>query len=771
MCESCDHLKRIGCKVMGTLASVEIEIMLILRLPCCLSSSNVQCLESVSEIVAGTDTKYEPFEDLVETETPKSPRIIAQLTYLVEESEGSSMSGVRSTSSVSTVPLSPDHPLTYTTPAFVPILRRTACMVMRVLLAMLPGLSVGRAEVEAMSDSVFRKRVKSSYDSSPSPTLPVRKRYREKEGPTAEDDDPAARDKCWDQKSSRSYCCLVSAAEGLQLLKSFYCQMDKDVCFGFIQYNKALTSQERSIKKGINKWYQSHLEALVKKNYLFVQDLFKKMEAQPEITQNISLLKLLMFKTRDYDLWSMRMEQYLIHTDYALWEVIINGDSPVPEPPAVGTVVPPKTKAQKLARKNELKAKSTLLLAIPDEHLLTFHAIKDAKSFWEAIKIRFGGNKELKKMHKIILKQQYKNFVASRSEGLDKTYDRFQKLISQLELNETLSMDDLYNNLKVYEAEIKGQSSLGSNSHNVAIVSSENTSNINETVNVAHDIPTVGSEKQPSASSYADDIGTDDLEEMDLKWKVAMIKIRVKKFIKKLGRKLNFNGKEPVGFDNTKVECYNCHRRRHFARECHAPRNKGNMSADNKRRVIPVETPASALVVQDGLGGYDWSCQAEEGPTDFSLMAHSSDSANSSNSEQKEILNRANLEILGYQYGLESLKDRIHVHQKNETIFEESIAFLKYNVQVRDISIKDLRNELEETMKEKDDLKEKLTNFKESSKNLTKLINSQMSANDKTGLGYDNQLSENEIPKCKIFETASDSSVSEIDEDNNQAKD
>nr|GEY42703.1 hypothetical protein [Tanacetum cinerariifolium] len=96
------------------------------------------------------------------------------------------------------------------------------------------------------------------------------------------------------------------------------------------------------------------LEALVKKNYLSIQDLFKKMEAQPEITQNISSLKIPMLKTRDYDFWSMRMEQYLTH---AIWEVIINGDSPVPEPQVVGTVVPPKTEAHKLERKNKLKAK------------------------------------------------------------------------------------------------------------------------------------------------------------------------------------------------------------------------------------------------------------------------------------------------------------------------------------------------------------------------------------------------------------------------------
>nr|GEX13387.1 ribonuclease H-like domain-containing protein [Tanacetum cinerariifolium] len=256
---------------------------------------------------------------------------------------------------------------------------------------------------------------------------------------------------------------------------------------------------------------------------------------------------------------------------------------------------------------------------------------------------------------------------------------------------------------------------------------------------------------------------------MNLKWKVAMITMRVKKFMKRTGRNLNFNGKEPVGFDKTKVECYKCHIRGNFAKECRAARNQGNKNADTERKVIPVETPTSSLVVQDGLGGYDWSYQAEEGPTDFALMAHSLDSATSLNSE--EILNRANMEILGYEYGLESLEERIRVHQKNETVFEESIAFLKYHVQVRDISIKDLKNQLEETMKEKDDLKEKLTKFEESPKNLTKLINSQISANDKIGLGYDSQLSENEMPKCEIFETASDSSVSKIDEDNNQAKD
>ncbi|GKC58101.1 ribonuclease H-like domain-containing protein [Tanacetum coccineum] len=181
---------------------------------------------------------------------------------------------------------------------------------------------------------------------------------------------------------------------------------------------------------------------------------------------------------------------------------------------------------------------------------------------------------------------------------------------------DTLSMDDLYNNLKVYESEIKGKSSSSSNSQNVAFVSSDNSSSTNETVNTAHSVSAASSKDQASTASYANDvmfsffvnqsnapqldyedleqINADDLEEMDLKWQVAMLTIRVKRFIKKTGRKMDLNDKEIVGFDRTKVECYNCYRRGYFARECMAPRNQRNRNRYAPRR-----------------GGYDWSFQAE----------------------------------------------------------------------------------------------------------------------------------------------------------------
>ncbi|GJX19679.1 hypothetical protein Tco_0222356 [Tanacetum coccineum] len=147
--------------------------------------------------LVGTDTESEPFEDLG-TESPESPHTVVSPVGHVEESESFKTSGAGSTSSDSTTPLSPDHPLTHDTPVSVLSLLRTARMAVRVQPAMSPSCSARIAEVAAMSDVAFRKRFRSPYESlpSPSPTLPVRKRSEgvEDEGPAAGDEDPGIRD-------------------------------------------------------------------------------------------------------------------------------------------------------------------------------------------------------------------------------------------------------------------------------------------------------------------------------------------------------------------------------------------------------------------------------------------------------------------------------------------------------------------------------------------------------------------------------------------------
>nr|GEW99757.1 hypothetical protein [Tanacetum cinerariifolium] len=206
-----------------------------------------------------------------------------------------------------------------------------------------------------------------------------------------------------------------------------------------------------------------------------------------------------------------------------------------------------------------------MLMDIPDEHLARFYRIKDAKTLWAAIKTRFGGNAESKGCRKIALPSAWSNIslIMRNKPGID-----------------NLDIDDLYNNLKVYKGDIKGYSESSLNSQNVAFVSTESTSSTNE-LNAAYSVSTAtGHSSQAQDDEDLEQIDQDDLEETDLKWQVAMLSMRVKRFYKKTGRKLEFNGKEPIGFDKTKVECFNCHRRGHFARDSRTARNSGNMGRD-----------------------------------------------------------------------------------------------------------------------------------------------------------------------------------------------
>ncbi|GJR74673.1 putative reverse transcriptase domain-containing protein [Tanacetum coccineum] len=128
-------------------------------------------------------------------------------------------------------------------------------------------------------------------------------------------------------------------------------------------------------------------------------------------------MKIPIIRKGEYDIWSMRMRQYICHTDHNLWDVIVNGDLEEEPAPTRETSAPPapKTAKQLVAKRNQERVKSILLLAIPDEYLLKFHNVADAKSLWEAIKSRFGGNEESKKMQKNVLKHQFENFSTAES--------------------------------------------------------------------------------------------------------------------------------------------------------------------------------------------------------------------------------------------------------------------------------------------------------------------------------------------------------------------
>ncbi|GKD54657.1 hypothetical protein Tco_1288044, partial [Tanacetum coccineum] len=137
----------------------------------------------------------------------------------------------------------------------------------------------------------------------------------------------------------------------------------------------------------------------------------------------VSTIKLPILKNGEYDIWAMKMEHYLAHTDYPIWEVLQNGNGPVSiitDTQGQIKVLPPRTVEEILASERERKARTTLLMALPEDHLAKFHTMTDVKEMWESIRSRFRGNDELKKMQKYILKQQFEGFSVSNSEGLHK---------------------------------------------------------------------------------------------------------------------------------------------------------------------------------------------------------------------------------------------------------------------------------------------------------------------------------------------------------------
>ncbi|GJY56543.1 hypothetical protein Tco_0455658 [Tanacetum coccineum] len=236
------------------------------------------------------------------------------------------------------------------------------------------------------------------------------------------------------------------------------------------------------------------------------------------------------------------------------------------------TLIPgPVTTEEKVQKKNNMKAKSMLLMALPNEHLMTFNQYKDAKTLFADIQTRSGGNEATKKTQKTLLKQMYKNFSTPSIESLDAIFNRLQKII--------------------VEQEVKGTASSSSNSQNMAFVSSPSSTN---EVNTAYGVSTANTQVSPASTQVSTTNLSDDIVSI-------------------------------AEHEDMKVFPKNW--------ECRGPRNQDsrNWNQDSSRRTVNVEeTSSKAMLAIDGAG-FDWSYMADdEVPTNMALIAFSNSEFNKS---------------------------------------------------------------------------------------------------------------------------------------------
>ncbi|GKB92985.1 putative ribonuclease H-like domain-containing protein [Tanacetum coccineum] len=286
-----------------------------------------------------------------------------------------------------------------------------------------------------------------------------------------------------------------------------------------------------------------------------------------------------------------------------------------------------------------------------------------------------------------------------------------------------MSFDDLYNNFKIVKQEVKRSVTSISNSslQNMAFVSSPNNTNDVNTANVqistaSTPISTASTSdnsanlsdatvyaflaNQPNGSQLVhedlEQIHKDDLEEMDLKWQLALLSMRARKYYQRTSKKITINGSDTAGYDKSKVECFNFHKIGHFARECRGPRNQDSRprNQESSRKTMNVEdTSTKAMIAIDGAG-FDWSFMAdEEVPTNMALMAFS-----------YLEFNKSEFDLANYKRGLAFVEEQLVFYKKNE--------------------------------KDKESNQIKIDNFENASKSLDKLIGSQISDNNRKGVGF-----------------------------------
>ncbi|GJT80031.1 putative ribonuclease H-like domain-containing protein [Tanacetum coccineum] len=568
-------------------------------------------------------------------------------------------------------------------------------------------------------------------------------------------------------------------------------------------------------------------------------------------------------KKDEYETWAMKMEYWIMNSDHNLWNIVLNGNSRKKtgrDPKGNIMILPPVSVEEHIAVQRETKARTILLQSLPEDHMADFHHLDDARDIWLAVKARFGGNDESKKMRKSMLKQEFSEFRVSESEGLHKGYDRFQKILSQLNQMQAkpdnedcnmkflralppswsqvaitlktkggldyLSFDDLYNKLRTLEIDVKGGSSYDSrgtsapthsafisaastnskmsyaDSQNqspsitftTASSSADTSSNVIESV--LHSFVAESDPQQQITYEDFDQIGKLDLEELDIKWQMAMLSVRINRFEKKAGRKMKFNNRDAARFDKKKVKCYKCSELGHFARECTGKQldSKARYSAFKLKELDKSEEPKALLSVDSMLNWSDHEGEDEEkgvaqvygmivgddddaagdasgdvsdAAIEFALMGLSSQvhtcpfCCEHKYAELKKDFDNLEvqykdcyIQVQAYKNTLQTLEQQKAWYQSNQLALEERIRILTADLE-------NTTNMLKYTEKLNDQVKleeskARFDKWKESSKNMDKLINSSMSYRSKFGLEFGETFGSDEVfdPSApSIFDT------------------
>nr|GEU32355.1 hypothetical protein [Tanacetum cinerariifolium] len=447
---------------------------------------------------------------------------------------------------------------------------------------------------------------------------------------------------------------------------------------------------------------------------------------QPQIITTVSNnnAKFPYLKKDENEVWDMKMEYWITNNDMNIWKVIQNSNSLKRikrDRDGRVIILPPTTVEEHIAVQKESKARTTLLRSIPDDHVADFHYMDDARDIWNAFKARFGGNPESKRMRNSMLKQEFLEFRIGEAEGLHKGYDRMQKILSQLNQLKAkpededsnlkflkalpsswsqvaltlktkgglqlLSFDDLYYKLKTLEVDVKGYTTFSLSqstglSHSAFVSATSASKKMSYGDSLSYSSTTTYSipSNSKTGSHRSGNIEKLDLEEMDLKWQMAMLSIRVHKFEQKAKRNIDFDKKESARFNKKK-----------------------RYSSFKIKEIRKKEDDSKALIIVDML--VDWT--DHNGESDGVIAS-------------KEF---------GMTAGCDT-KDEI----------EEGTAKIYNLITGADTEEASTAGDAREFV-----LMGVTSEWRTSSKNLYRLIDSSMSVRTKVGLGFNNYIRENEL--------------------------